>query len=164
MESRTRLMAARATYGHALWRAGHVREGLDSFRHGLAEIVESKQNDSRAKGLEMTIRLWMAGALEKEHDPDEALRNYLLVQSEYSRICQSDPKDLEDCLTLAGTEDRIARIRIQQGKLGEALVEYQKALAISEPLSGGPRPNLEALYALVNGYFGMGAGHAALAR
>ncbi len=164
MEFRTSLVAARATYGHALWRAGRVPEGLDSLQRGLAEIAESKLNDARAKGLEMTIRLWMAGALEKELDLGGASRNYLLVQSDYSRICQSDPRDVEDCLALAGTEDRIARIHMQEGNPAEALTEYQKALAISEPLTGGTRPNLEALYAAVNAYFGMGEVHASLAR
>ncbi len=164
MEFRTSLVAARATYGHALWRAGRVPEGLDSLERGLAEIAESKLNDARAKGLEMTIRLWMAGALEKKLDRDGALRNYLLVQSDYRRICQSDPKDLEDCLALAGTGDRIARIHMQAGNPAEALTEYQKALAISEPLTRGTRPNLEALYAAVNAYFGMGEVQAALAR
>ncbi len=159
---RTSLAAGRATYGHALWRAGHLREAQNSFQRGLAEIAESKQRDARAKGLESTIRLWMAGALERGNDLRGALHNYELVQANYSRICESDPKDVEDCLNLAGTQDRIARIRIQQGNFGEALAEYQKALAISEPLSAGVKPNLEALYTLVNVYFGMGEAYASV--
>src|SRR5581483_1469788 len=58
---RTSLAAGYATYGHGLWRAGHVSEGLASFRQGFAELAQSKQNDARAKGLEITLTHWMAG-------------------------------------------------------------------------------------------------------
>jgi tetratricopeptide (TPR) repeat protein len=67
-------------------------------------------------------------------------------------------------LNLAGIQDRIARIYIRQGKIDEALTEYQKALALSEPLSGGAEPNLEALYTVVNVFYGMGEVHVARAR
>ena len=76
----------------------------------------------------------------------------------------SDPKDAEDCLELAGVQDRIARIYIRQGKLDEAFAEYRNALAISELRSGGAEPNLEALYSAMNAYFGMGEVSVARAR
>ncbi len=163
MTFRTSLAASRATYGHALWRAGHVQESLTSFRQGLAELADTGQQDARAIGLEAVLRLWMAGGQEKDQDFDAALRNYLLVNDAYVRICDADPKDFEDCLSLAGTQDRIGRIHLEQGRLDEALAEYQKALAISEPSSVGSKPNLEALYTVVNVYFGLGEVYASLA-
>lgn len=163
MTFRTNLAASRATYGHALWRAGHVHESLASFRRGLAELAESKQQDARAAGLEAVLRLWMAGGQEKDGDILGALRNYMLVRDYYTRICESDPKDFEDCLSLAGTRDRVARIYLKQGRSGEALAEYEKALAITEPPSLGARPNLEAVYTVVNVYFGLGEVYASLA-
>jgi tetratricopeptide (TPR) repeat protein len=156
MTYRTSLSASDATYGHALWRAGHVAEGLTWFRRGLTELAESKQHDSRALGLEATLHLWMAGALEKQGDVASALHSYLAADSYYARVCESDPKDVEDCLGLAGTQDRMARIHVQQGHADEARAEYQKALAITEPLAAGDKPNLEAIYAAVNLYYGMG--------
>lgn len=85
------------------------------------------------------------------------------ARDSYRTICASDPKDIEDCLGLVGTQDRVARIHIRQGKLDEAISEYQKGLALSEPLSVGNAPNLEALYAVVNVYYGLGEVYAAVA-
>jgi non-specific serine/threonine protein kinase/serine/threonine-protein kinase len=164
MAYRTSLVASRATYGNALWRAGHVTEGIAFFNRGLAELAASRQQDARAEGLETTIRLWMADALEKQHDAGAALHNYSLVRDYYAGICQSDPKDMEDCLSLAGTLDRIGSIHIQQSLLDAALAEYNKALEISEPPSVGARPNLEALYTVVNVYFGLGKLYASMSR
>jgi non-specific serine/threonine protein kinase/serine/threonine-protein kinase len=164
MAFRTNLIAAHATYGHALFRAGHLPEALASFRIGLAQVAESKQTDTRAGGVEATTKLWMAGAFEKQHDWQNALHNYLQVEEYYARICQSEPKDLEDCLGLAGTQDRIGRIRMQRGNPEGALAEYKQAITISEPLSSGVKPNLEAIYTLVNLYFGMGDVYASLAQ
>jgi tetratricopeptide (TPR) repeat protein len=160
---RMNVAGSRATLGHALWRAGLVTEGVNTLRHGLADLADSGQEDSKAKGLEMTLRGWLAGGLEKNGNFDEALHNYLLVHDSQSAICESDPSDLEDCLGLAGTQDRIARIYLHRGNFEGALAEYQQALAISEPSIAGPKPNLEALYTIVNIYYGMGAAYAALA-
>jgi tetratricopeptide (TPR) repeat protein len=161
---RTSLAAAYATYGHGLWRAGHVEEALTSFRHGFAELAQSQQNDARAKGLETTLRTWMAGALEKRGDLEGALQAYRTAEAGYRRVCQSDPKDVEDCLGSAGTQSCIARIYLRTGKVREALTEYQNALSVSEPLTLGARPNLEAVYTVVNTYYGMGEVYLALAR
>ncbi len=164
MTFRADLAASRATLGQALWRAGHVSESLDSLRRGLAELADTRLRDSRTKGLELTLRLWLAGALEKGADVSGALSNYVIVRDAYSAICKSDPTDVEDCLSLAGTQDRIARIYFQRGNIADALVEDQKALATCEPFSGGDKPNLEALYTVVNVYYDMGEEFAALAR
>ena len=64
---------------------------------------------------------------------------------------------------IAGVQDRIAGIYVQEGKLDEAVAEYEKALALSEPLWIGGQPNLEALYTVVNIYYGMGEDRIALA-
>ena len=45
---------------------------------------------------------------------------------------------------------------IQRGRLDEARAEYQKAQIYCESLSGGREPNLEALYTVVNIYYGLG--------
>ena len=164
MAYRTSLAASRTTYANALWRAGHVAEGIAFFKRGLAELAESRQQDARAEGLDTLTRLWMAGALEKQHDIGAALHNYSLVRDYYAGICQSDPKNVEDCLSLAGTLDRIGSIHIQQGLLDAALAEYNKALEITEPPSVGARPNLEALYTVVNVYFGLGKVYASMSR
>jgi non-specific serine/threonine protein kinase/serine/threonine-protein kinase len=150
------LVAARATYGHALWRAGHVEEGLASLRRGLEEITAGRQMDSRTRGLETTIRLWVAGGMEKGGDPEGALHEYQMTLATYSDICRSDPKDVEDCIMLAGVLDRVGRIHLRQNKFDEALAEYQRALEIIEPLSTGDEPNLEALYTMVNVDYGLG--------
>lgn len=162
MTFRTSLAASRATYGNALWRAGQIDAALASFRLGLAELAETRQQDSRATGLESVLRLWMAGALEKRGDLADALHNYRLTNDYYARICESEPKDQEDCLSLTGTEDRIGRILLRQGNVDAASDLYQKALQISEPPSLGSRPNLEAVYAVMNVYFGLGEVDAAL--
>jgi eukaryotic-like serine/threonine-protein kinase len=162
MVSRIDLAAAHATYGHALWRAGRVPEALSSLRQGLAEIGDTGQKNSRAKGLETLLILWKAGALEKGGSIGDALHDYLLTRAAYSSVCESDPKDVEDCLMIAGVQDRIAGIYVQEGKLDEAVAEYEKALALSEPLSIGGQPNLAALYTVVNIYYGMGEDRIAL--
>lgn len=160
---RMTVAGSRATLGHALWRAGFVTEGVNTLRHGLADLADSGQEDSKTKGLEITLRGWLAGGLEKKGDFDEALHNYLLVRDADAAICKSDPSDLEDCLGFAGTQDRIARIDLRRGNPEKALAEYQDALTISEPSIAGPKPNLEALYTIVNIYYGMGEAYAALA-
>ena len=98
MTFRTGVMASQATYGHALWRAGHVTEGLALLQLDLAEVADTKQQDSRSTGLDATLRLWIAGAQEKQGDSNAALQNYLLAKDYFARICESDPKDVEDCL------------------------------------------------------------------
>ncbi|HET6178457.1 MAG TPA: tetratricopeptide repeat protein [Candidatus Sulfotelmatobacter sp.] len=163
MVFRIDLAASRATLGHGLWRAGHVRESLASLRLGLTELADTQLQDSRTRGLETTLKLWLAGALEKRADFNGALRNYLVVRDSYRAICQSDPTDVEDCLNLAGTQERIGRIYLRRGEIAEALAEDQNALAVSERLSNGDRPNLEALYTVVSIYFGLGEVHKALA-
>ncbi|HXN45235.1 MAG TPA: serine/threonine-protein kinase, partial [Bryobacteraceae bacterium] len=102
---RTDLAASRATYGHALWRAGRVSEGLASLRRGLVEIGDSARTDSRSKGLESQLILWMAGAQERAGDWSGALRNYLLARDAYDAVCRSDPRDVEDCLMIPGILD-----------------------------------------------------------
>ena len=164
MVSRIDIAAIHATYGHALWLAGRVPEGIAYLRRSLAEVLESRQQDSRAKGLEAIARVWMAGAFEKKGDLSGALRFYLQARASYDAICISDPKDAEDCLELASVQDRIARIYLRRGKLDEALAEYQKAVALSELRSGGAEPNLEALYSAMNSYYGMGEVWVARAR
>jgi len=164
MTFRTSLAASRTTYGNALWRAGRVKESLASFRQALAELAESKQQDSRATGLESVVQLWMAGGLEKGGDVEAALHSYRLANDYYARTCESDPKDVEDCLSLGGTEDRIGRILLKRGEVDSALELYQKALTITEPLSLGDKPNLEAVYSVVNVYFGLGEVYATLAK
>ena len=163
MVFRTDLAASRATYGHALWRAGRVSQGLASLRRGLVEIGDRAPTDSRAKGLESTVILWMAGAQEKAGDWSGALGNYLLARGAYDAMCRSDPRDVEDCLMVPAILDRVARIHIQHARLAEAQAEYQTALALCEPLSAGAKPNLEALYGVVNVYYGMGEVRAAMA-
>ncbi len=163
MVFRTDLAASRATYGHALWRAGRVSQGLASLGRGLVEIGDRARTDSRAKGLENTVIVWMAGGQEKAGDWSGALRNYLLVRDAYDAICRSDPRDVEDCLMVPVILDRVARIHIQHARLAEAQAEYRTALALSEPLSAGAKPNLEALYGVVNVYYGMGEVRAAMA-
>ncbi len=160
---RTSLAAAYATYGHGLWRSGHVQAGLAAFRKGFAEIAQSKQVDSRARGLEATLWIWMAGALAKSGDQAGALHSYLLAKTFHEDICRSDPKNVEECLDLAGVENSMARIYLQQGKVEEALADYERAISISEPLSFGVQPNLESLYTLVNSYYGMGDVYVAMA-
>jgi non-specific serine/threonine protein kinase/serine/threonine-protein kinase len=160
---RTGLVASRATYGHALWRAGHVQQSLETFDRALAELAETHQQDSLAVGLDATLRLWMAGALEKKRDINGALRNYLSARDYYSGVCAADPKNVEDCLSFAGVLDRIGRIHVQRGQLDDALAEYQQALAIAEPPSVAPKPNVEAVYTVVNVYFGLGEVQVALA-
>jgi non-specific serine/threonine protein kinase/serine/threonine-protein kinase len=164
MVFRMDLVASRATLGHSLWRAGRVTEAVAMLQRGLAELAQTQLKDSRTKGLEITLQLWLAGALEKGSDLGGALRNYVVVRDAYIAICQSDPTDVEDCLNLAGTRERVARIYLKRGEVSEALAEDEKALATSEPLSGGAKPNLEALYTVVNTYFGLGEAHAAMAR
>jgi len=156
MTFRTNVTASRATYGHALWRSGQVTQGIAALQKGLADVAETKQRDSRSTGLEATLRLWIAGALERQGNSGTALPLYLLARNYFARICESDPRDVEDCLSLAGTQDRIARIHIRQGLMNEARGEYEKALSITGPLAAGDRPNLEAIYIAVNLYYGMG--------
>ncbi|HXN45307.1 MAG TPA: hypothetical protein VN893_01625 [Bryobacteraceae bacterium] len=55
------------------------------------------------------------------------------------------------------------RARGFESRPAEAEAEYQTALALSEPLSAGARPNLEALYGVVNVYYGMGEVRAGMA-
>ena len=163
MVVRIDLVAARATYGHALWRAGRVPEGLASLRRGLVEIGDSARTDSRAKGLESQLILWIAGAQEKAGDWSGALRNYMLARDAYDAMCRSDPRDVEDCLSVPAILDRVARIHMQHARLGEAQAEYQTALALSDSLSAGAKPNLEVLYGVVNVYYGMGEVRTAMA-
>lgn len=139
-----------------------MQQSLQSFRQGLTELAESRQQDSRSTGLEAVLRLWMAGALEKNRDVSAALQHYVWVKDYYSRKCAADPQDFEDCLSLAGVLDRVGRIHLQRGHLDEALAEYERALAIAEPPSVGAKSNLEALYTIVNIYFGLGEVHTAI--
>ena len=67
-------------------------------------------------------------------------------------------------ISLAGTEERIARILLKERKVDSALKLYQKGLAILEPLSLGDKPNLEAVYAVMNEYFGLGETYGTLAK
>ena len=156
MSYRTSLVASRATYGHALWRAGHVKESLEELNRGLTELAETRQQNSLARGLEAALHLWIAGALERKGDINGAFQEYSLARDYYSAICAADPKNFEDCLSLAALQDRLGRIYIQQGRISEALAEYRQALAISEPPAIGAKSNLEAVYIVVNVYFGMG--------
>ena len=164
MVFRMHLSASLATLGHGLWRAGRLPEGVATLQRGLAVLADTQLRDSRTKGLETTLKLWLAGALEKGADLSGALHNYVVVSDSYSAICQSDPTDVEDCLNLAGTRERVARIYLKHGDASEALAEDEKALAISEPLSVGAKPNLEALYTVANVYFGLGEAHGLGAR
>jgi non-specific serine/threonine protein kinase/serine/threonine-protein kinase len=164
MVFRIDLSATQATLGHGLWRAGRVAEGVATLQRGLAVLSDTQLRDSRTKGLETTLRFWLGGALEKGGDLSGALRNYIVVRDAYSAICQSDPTDVEDCLNLAGVQERVARIYLKHGEVSKALAENEKALAISEPLSVGAKPNLDAIYNVANIYYGMGEAHTALAR
>jgi tetratricopeptide (TPR) repeat protein len=105
----------------------------------------------------------MAGALEKRGDFDEALRNYLEGNATYRANCESDPTDSEDCLQMASTEDRIAGIYMRKGRVKEALAQYQVALAATQPISDSAKPNLEAIYTVVNLTYGIGEAYRAMA-
>jgi eukaryotic-like serine/threonine-protein kinase len=164
MVFRLHVSASLATLGHGLWRSGRVPEAVATLQRGLAVLSATELRDSRTKGLETTLKLWLAGALERGGDFSGALRNYVVVRDTYSAICQSDPTDVEDCLNLAGTRERVARIHLKDGEVSEALVENEKALATVEPLSVGEKPNLEALYTVASVYFGLGEAHKSLAR
>jgi len=163
MATRVDVAACRATLGHALWRAGYISESLASLRQGLAELSDSQQNNSRANGLRATLLGWLAGALEKSGALDDALRDYAQSAATYAANCKSDPTDSESCLQMAGTEDRIAGIYLRQGKLKEALSHYQSGLAVTQPLFDRPKPNLEAVYTLVNLDYGIGEVYRAMA-
>jgi len=164
MVFRMHLSASLATLGHGLWRAGRVPESVATSRRGLAVLADTQLRDSRTTGLEMTLQLWLSGALEKGGDLSGALRNYVAVRDTYGAICHSDPTDVEDCLNLAGTQERVAHIYLKHDEVSEALAENEKALATSEPLSLGAKPNLDALYNVANIYFGLGEAHTAMAR
>jgi eukaryotic-like serine/threonine-protein kinase len=161
---RRTLAASYATMGHAFWRAGQVSEGVASLRQGLVEIGEPTDKDSQTRNLEALIKIWVAGALERSGDLAGALNNYRQGRASFEAEWAADPRDVEGRLMLAGTQDRIARICIRQRRFGEALTEYRKALTLTEPLSTGTPPNLEALYTVVNVYYGMGEVSIALAR
>ena len=163
MVFRLHLSASMATLGHGLWRSGRVPESVATLHRGLEILTDTQLQDSK-KGLETTLKLWLAGALEKGGDLNGALRNYVEVRDTYGAICKSDPNDVEDCLNLAGTRERVARIYLKHGEISEALAEDEKALATVEPLSVGEKPNLEALYTVANVYFGLGEAHKTLAR
>ena len=159
MGFRTSVIASRATLGHGLWRAGRRKEGIASLKQGLAELSDVQVEGSKSKGLEITLELWLAGALERQGDLAAALHYYVRSSAAYDEICRANPKDLEDCLGLAGVQDRIGRIHALQSNFDPALEEYKKALALVEPLSGGRGFNLEALYTVVNVYYDMGEGY-----
>ena len=72
MVFRIDLVASRATLGHSLWRAGRVTEAVAMLQRGLAELAETQLKDSRTKGLEITLQLWLAGALPYQQ-PQQAL-------------------------------------------------------------------------------------------
>jgi len=156
MQFSTDVAASRTTLGHGLWRSGKIAQGLAEFHEALASLASRDQNDSMVRGLQATIHTWMAGALEKQGRTGEALQAYVLAQSAYSAICATDPNDVEDCLGSSGTLSRIAGIHLRQGAAGEAENEYRMALAVAEPLAQREMPNLEALYAIVNLYYGLG--------
>ena len=156
MDFRTSVIASRATLEHGQWRAGHIKEGIATLKQGLAELEKIQTENSKSKGLKVTLQLWLAGALEREGDQTAALHYYTLGATAYEAICKANPKDLEDCLGLAGVQDRIGRIYAQQSAFDLALERYKEALAIVEPLSRGERFNLEALYTVVNAYYDLG--------
>jgi tetratricopeptide (TPR) repeat protein len=153
---RTSVIASRATLGHGLWRAGHIKEGISTLKQGLAELEKIQAEGSKSKGLGVTLQLWLAGALEREGDQSAALHYYMLGVTTYEAICKDNPKDLEDCLGLAGVEDRIGRIYAQRSNFDLARERYKEALALVEPLSRGEKFNLEALYTVVNSYYDLG--------
>jgi len=158
VSSRLLMVAVYANIGHALWRAGHLQEGLASLRHGLSEISEMNEfhQNSEVRTVLGLIDILIGGALERRGERNAAPSSYSQAQSIYQSMSDADPQDAQEHLMLSGTENRIGGIHIKIGKPDSARNHYEKALAISEPLASLTPANLDALYNVFESYSGLG--------
>jgi tetratricopeptide (TPR) repeat protein len=131
-----------ARYLHGLagleFTSGHYDQAIASHRLALEVRQSLSDADPRNSYLRRVVgdsHSSLAGALDDFADRrDEAMSHHQAALDAYDRALLTDPDNAYLLNAKAGTLNSIGFIFFQQGRLQDALLNHQKALALIEPL------------------------------
>ena len=140
--------------GRALVSAGKSAEGLALFERAIQQWERDPNHSSKdiREALAFNL-LWKGEALLRMGNPTAALASDREGIAEFEAAAgKAAPTSVE----LAVSHIKTGAALVKMGKRPEAGTEYRKAVAILEPLTAAQPPDLPALYAAADAYFGMG--------
>jgi tetratricopeptide (TPR) repeat protein len=142
--------------GTNLVNVGRYHEGQVMLKRSIQifeEVLARNPADQQAPRFMAIAEIWLAEALVQTGKTQEALENYHKGIASLEGLGETDP----DIRSEAATGDvRLGLTLAKLGHMQESEASYRRALVIAEPLAAGKPPNIRALYAMADAYFGMG--------
>jgi eukaryotic-like serine/threonine-protein kinase len=158
------VITSSAQLGHALIEDGQIDKGLKYLHTALAKAQAQSSQTPLIRIFQGIINMWFGEASERKGKIAEAVQNYQKSQEILGAVRAAGANDLRTQVYYCSSTDRLGAAWLKFRKPANAEKEYEKSLALLEPLTKASPDNAEALYALAETYTGEGNVSAQLAR
>jgi len=152
-------VGANFSVGTSLLRQGQPKDGLPFIRRAISAEQQLISIDSQRP----EYRTWMAvfrvgegEALMRLGRYQPALECFETARELYDSVARSDQLDMDEQLSVAATDAKIAQARLRFGDGDGARRAYQRAVNESGPLANGSDLKQQAQYTLADAYAGLG--------
>jgi tetratricopeptide (TPR) repeat protein len=159
LQTRFDWMGASFNIAESLVRQGKADQALPLLKQSVSDEEQLIAMDPKRP----EYRTWLAyfrvieaKALVQLHRERQALANLQEARELYEGIARSDQLDVDEQLSTAATDAKIAAILLRMGDVDRARQIFQRAVEASEPASGGSDPKLQAQFTLADSYAGLG--------
>jgi serine/threonine protein kinase len=149
---------ATAGVGLALEHQGKHQDGRDALDRAIATLEETrKHNPSYVDVIDVLgqAQIWKGEAWAKAGNARGALDSYRKGLAHLEIVLKGSPTPKNRC-DVAAALTKVGQALALMKSTQEASATYQKALEMTEPLASAKPPNIMALYAVADIYFGLG--------
>jgi tetratricopeptide (TPR) repeat protein len=147
-----------AGMGWALEHLGKHQDGRDALDHAIASLEEIRKHNPSYVDVPYVlgqIQMWKGEALAKAGNARGALDSYRKGLANLEITLKGSPTPKNRC-DVAAALARVGQALALMKSAQEASATYQRALEMTEPLASAKPPNILALYAVADVYFGLG--------
>ena len=130
--------AARDQIGDITRNLGHLDDASREYSQAMAArkrlVATSGGKDAEASGALATSHFKLASAFQARGDTGRALDEYVAAEKLRAALVADDPENTGRQLDLVRARNQVADVERELGKLGSAVTNYQKALAVVDGL------------------------------
>jgi non-specific serine/threonine protein kinase/serine/threonine-protein kinase len=147
-----------AGMGCALEHLGKHKDGRDALDRAIATLEEIRKHNPSYMDVPYVLgqtQIWKGEALAKAGNARGALDSYRRGLANLEMVMKGSPTPKYRC-DVAAALTKVGQALALMKTTQEASATYQKALEMTEPLASAKPPNVVALYAVADVYFGLG--------
>ncbi len=144
--------------GWALEHQGKHKDGGSALDRAIATLEEIRKHNPSYSDVPHVLgqtQIWKGEALAKAGNTLGALTSYRKGLANLEVVMKGSPTPIARC-DVAAALTKVAQALASMENTQEALATYRRALEMTEPLIAAKPPNVVALYAVADAYFGMG--------